>query len=37
MVRTPPEVIEKNEESVPDTDQVTDSFAVNVCTAVEFS
>ena len=37
MVRTPPEVIEKNEESVPDTDQVTDSSAVNVCTAVEFS
>jgi hypothetical protein len=37
MVRTPPEVIAKNDESVPETDQVTDSFAVNVCTAVEFS
>ena len=37
IVRTPPEEIAKNEESVPDTDQVTDSLAVKVCTAVEFS
>jgi hypothetical protein len=37
IVRTPPEVIAKNEESVPDTDQATDSLAVKVCTAVELS
>ena len=36
-MRTPPEVIEKNEPSVPPFNQVTDSFAVNVKTAVEFS
>ena len=37
IVRTPPDVIEKNDSSVPLFDHVTDSFAVKVCTAAEFS
>ena len=37
IVRTPPEVMAKKDESVPDIDQVTDSLAVKVCTAVELS
>ena len=37
MVRTPEELIEKNDSSVPDLLQVTLSLAVNVATAVVFS
>jgi hypothetical protein len=37
IVRSPFDAIEKKDPSVPLFDHVTDSFAVKVCTAVEFS